>query len=654
MWAKLRQQVWEWRGVLYTAPSVAGLLIALRLAGGLQLLELWAFDQFFRWRPLEPTDPRIVIVGINEADLKKVGTWPVPDAVIAQLLEKLKQQQPKAIGLDIFRDIPVEPGHQELVKVFESTPNLIGIEKVVEDDSGFVIAPPPELSERGQVSAVDVITDAGDKIRRGMLYVEAEDGEQVPGLGLKLALMYLETQGITPEPAATNPEFLQLGQAVFTPFESNDGSYVQADAGGYQILLNFRGPAQSFHTVSMSAVLEDRVPRDLVRDRIVLIGVTATSIKDFFHTPYSSEALIAPSEQTPGVEVQANLTSQILSSALEGRPLIKIWSDPLEYLWIFLWSWNGAALSWTAQYGRQAMKRLPRSHSINLREWTTAVIILLTGISLVSICYHSFLMGWWIPVVPPVLALVGSAVLITGYIANLERQDRQTVMDIFGRHVASEIADAIWHDRDQLLREGRLLGRKMTATVLFTDLKNFSSIAEHMDPEMLMSWLNEYMEAMARLVPVHGGIIDKFIGDSVMAVFGVPIPRTTSETISEDAQQAVRCALAMAAALESLNQKWKSQGRLTAAMRVGIATGMVIVGSLGSSQRQDYTTMGDSVNVASRLESYDKSMNNSVCRILISEETYRYTQNKFPTQMIGSVLLKGREQPITIYQVLLE
>jgi adenylate cyclase len=252
------------------------------------------------------------------------------------------------------------------------------------------------------------------------------------------------------------------------------------------------------------------------------------------------------------------------------------------------------------------------------------------------------------------LSLTGSAILITGYIANLERADRQTVMNLFGRHVTPAIAEAIWRERHLLLKEGRLLGRKMTATVLFTDLKDFSSIAEHTDPEALMCWLNEYMEAMAQLVLEHGGVVDKFIGDSVMAVFGVPIPRNTAEAIAVDAQQAVCCALAMAATLKSLNQRWQSQGHLSAAMRVGIATGIAVVGSLGSSQRLDYTTIGDSVNVASRLESYDKSIGSGICRILINEATYLHIQGKFPTQLIGSVLLKGREQPEAVYQVLLE
>jgi adenylate cyclase len=169
-----------------------------------------------------------------------------------------------------------------------------------------------------------------------------------------------------------------------------------------------------------------------------------------------------------------------------------------------------------------------------------------------------------------------------------------------------------------------------------------------------MCWLNEYMEAMSQLVLAHGGVVDKFIGDAVMAVFGVPIARTTEDAIANDAKAAVRCALEMGAALESLNCQWRLQGRPTVSMRVGIATGIVVTGSLGGIQRLDYTTIGDTVNIAARLESYDKSIDGGLCRILINEETYRYIQDCFITELIGRVQLKGREQLTPIYQVLLQ
>ncbi len=274
--------------MLIAAPGVAGVLIAIRLVGWLQSLELWAFDLSFRWRPLEPADPRIAIVGINDADIEQLGggKWYISDAVIAQVLEKLKKQQPRAIGLDLFRNAPLDSGYQALTKVFQTTPNLIGIEKKIADRHNPAIAPNPILSQLSQVASVDVVLDPDNRLRRGMLYVQPAGGEPIASLGLTLALMYLEAEGIHPE--STPDQLLKLGQTVFTLFETNDGSYVGADAGGYQILLNFRGPAQSFRTVSLTDVLENRIPPDWVRDRIVLIGATSASkLRDVFDTPYT-------------------------------------------------------------------------------------------------------------------------------------------------------------------------------------------------------------------------------------------------------------------------------------------------------------------------------------------------------------------------------
>lgn len=210
----------------------------------------------------------------------------------------------------------------------------------------------------------------------------------------------------------------------------------------------------------------------------------------------------------------------------------------------------------------------------------------------------------------------------------------------------------MWRSRDELLTKGQLIGQKMTATILFADIRDFSTIAEVMEPDLLMLWLNEYMNTMADTVLSHDGIIDKFIGDAIMAGFGVPLPRTDESEVAHDAISAVACAVEMAEKLRSLNQKWKQNGQPTVSMRIGIATGVVVTGSLGSSQRMDYTTLGDTVNVAARLESYDKSFGQGLCRILISEGTYDYVQDLFSTDLVGHVQLKGRQKHVNVYQVL--
>ncbi|MDX2232674.1 MAG: adenylate/guanylate cyclase domain-containing protein [Leptolyngbyaceae cyanobacterium bins.349] len=631
MTKQLLKRLWHWRGIWITAPLVAGLVIVLRLSGALQPYEWMTYDQFVRSRPAEPADPRIIIVGINEEDLRRVRRWPIDDATLARLLQKIRQQQPVAIGLDLYRDFPVEPGHAELVQVFKTTPNLIGIENRGGQEN-VPVAPPPVLKALNQVGSNDVVQDGDGKLRRVILLI---GDDYQPTLGLRLAGFYLEKHNILNE-ADADTGYLRFGAAVFPQFKPNDGSYVKADAGEYQIMLNYRGTASSFQTVSMFDVLDGTVSDSLMRDRVVLIGPTAPSVKDFFYTPYSGNSITTP-ETMSGVEIQANLASQIISSALNGRAGIRTWADWQEYTWVVMWAAIGATIAGTI--------RAPR--------WAISSMAIATGTLIVG-SYFAFLNGWWIPVVPPVMALLTATGVITSYIAYQESAERQTIMTIFGRHVTPSIAEAIWRDRDQLLQEGRLIGRRMTATVLFTDIKDFTSVSEYTPPEILMLWLNEYMEAMTQLVLEHGGIVDKFIGDSIMAVFGVPIARTTPAEIAQDAHQAVACAVKMAHTLDALNRKWAAQDQPTVSMRVGIATGPIVTGSLGGRQRLDYTTIGDSVNIAARLESFDKTLGVGLCRILINETTYTCVQDKFAIALLANAQLKGRSESTKIYQILLK
>ncbi|NEQ71441.1 MAG: CHASE2 domain-containing protein, partial [Symploca sp. SIO2D2] len=398
--ARLKQRLWKsW--YLLTTLSVTSFVIVLRLTGILQLQEWAALDQLFRLRSPEPIDPRLVIVTIGESDIEQIASYPMSDAVLAQTIKNLRAQQPRAIGLDLYRNFPVEPGHQELVQVFESTPNLIGIETV----SSPIVPPPTTLSELEQVAIADLILDGDGKIRRGLLAISPEEGSNKLGLGIRLALMYLKAEDIKPKPIAEQK--IRLGKAIFVPFKKNDGGYVRADDGGYQILLNFRGTVESFRTISLTDVLENRLPSDLVRNRIVLIGSIASSTKDLFQTPYSNSSLTNP-QRMPGVFIQANLTSQIISAAIDGRPLLHIWQEPIEWLWILVWSLIGASLSW-----RFWKLRSP---------YLFIFIILFAGVVLVSSYYVAFLFGWWIPLVPPVLSLIGSVIVIPlGALNRLEK-----------------------------------------------------------------------------------------------------------------------------------------------------------------------------------------------------------------------------------------
>ncbi len=605
--------------MLITAPTVAGLVILLRFFGLLQSWEWAAYDQYLRLRPAQGRDDRIVIVGIDEADLQAIGQSIIPDSVYAQLLEKLKAMQPRAIGLDIYRDLPVQPGHQQLVRVFESTPNLVGIEKVVGDSRQEAVAAPPALKAKGQVGANDVILDADSKVRRTLLDVQTPTGETVYSFGLYLALLYLDKQGISPQ-VLEGTKHWRLGKTTFVPFESNDGGYVRGDARGFQLLLNYRGSAQHFSTVSMSDILNGKVPRDWGRDRIILIGRVGETSGDLHFTPYSS-GLVSLPERMAGVKIHANITSQILSAALDGRPLIKSWSEPLEALWILLWSFSGAILSWKWRY----------AGGIGLLSFRRGALAFLGGVLLGS-TYVALYLGWWIPVVPPFLAFCGSAIAVTSYIARTAGQIRKT----FGRYLSDSVVANLLESPDGLTIGGEC--RKIT--ILTSDLRGFTALAERLHPKQVVKALNLYLEDMAEVIAQYQGTIDEILGDGILVLFGAPTAR------EDDAKRAVACAVAMQLAMSRVNEKMEQLGFPKLAMGIGINTGEVVVGNIGSEKRAKYTVIGSQVNLTFRIESYTVGG-----QILISKSTLKEVDSIVRSDRQKEIKPKGVKEPITIYEV---
>lgn len=426
----LQQPLHERRKEFLSASSVAICILLLRSVGFLQSLELAALDYFFQLRPQEPPEERITIVEIDEVSLKKVGAWPIPDRTIAQLLQKLQVNQPRAIGLDIYRNLPVEPGHQELVNVYKSMPNLVGIE-LLSNNKQTSVAPPLVLNQRNQVAFNNVLYDADGKVRRSLLYWHINNKAH-ESFALKLALLYLKSEGITPAKAKSNPEYLQLGKAVFQRFQPNDGGYVGADNRGYQIIANFPKVIWKksledkccFHKVSMWEVLADRVSKNWIKDRIVLIGSTAPSLQDFVLIPYSSR-LIGEAQPVAGIELQAYFISELISAAKEGRTLLKVWSDPMEWLWIFSWAYLAVVIKWR-------IKHLSLSF----------LSILLLCFILISGTYLIFLFGWWIPIIPALLSFGSSATAITYQM--VYRQEELKRSKEFLQKVINTIPDPIF------------------------------------------------------------------------------------------------------------------------------------------------------------------------------------------------------------------
>ncbi|MBT9313656.1 CHASE2 domain-containing protein [Leptothoe kymatousa] len=391
------------------AMGATALVGAVRIFGGLQNLELAMLDRYFRWRPTETIEPRVVVVTIDEPDIQTIGQFPIPDAILAKALKTIDSYGPRLIGLDMYRDLPVEPGHGDLLATLEQLPNLMAIEKVM----GTPIAGPPVLQGSERLGFADQTLDNDGTVRRALLSMSADgvtaadDGSDVIfSFPLKLSLAYLAADGINSVALPENPSYQQLGRTVIKPLIRNHGGYTRAEMGGYQVLLNYAG---NLPTVSITDVLTDQVDPDTIRDRIVLVGSSASTVNDLLLTPYTQ----TDNGYMPGVTVHAHTITMVLSAALDGRPLIRTYRRQWDWLWILLWATGGAlvAARWQHQPG---------------------IVLALTTISvggLVAVTYGAFLWGWWVAVVPPALGYIMGVVAIPVVTARqLDRRILRQVM----------------------------------------------------------------------------------------------------------------------------------------------------------------------------------------------------------------------------------
>ncbi len=380
---------------LIASVIVASLLMGMRWLGILQSSELQAFDHFMQLRPSESTDSRILLVEANEEDIKNYG-FPLPDAILGQLLDKLEQHNPIVIGLDIYRDKPVLPGHEALVSHLQHNPHLItackfGLDKKEEGES----VPPPPASPIKQVGFINVQEDQYRTTRRYLLSRAQNLASPFDlcssnhSFSFQLAFQYLTANKVTVKKTPT--EDWQFGKIIFKRLEPRSGGYQNLDARGYQVLINYRKSSQIGKHVRLSEILTDRFDPKWIKDKIVLIGVTAGSIEDDFNTPYG---------EMRGLFVHAQMISQILSSAIDGKYLpfwwLPQWGDTI---WVWFWSLTGGLLVW-------------RFHSSRLGLWLAVSISIAV---LYALCLGFFIRGGWLPLIPSVLALVATGVAVVFY-----------------------------------------------------------------------------------------------------------------------------------------------------------------------------------------------------------------------------------------------
>ncbi len=434
----------KFRSAFVSSAMVLGMLYGVRQLGGLQQLELLVFDQMMRSRPDKVTDPRLLLITITESDIKKYK-WPLTDRLVAQTLSELNQHQPAAIAddLNLQRNIPIEPERSEMITQLRQ-PNVIAAVSSGNNQNER-IDPPVELPQ-AQMGLVDLPADPDGFMRRVLLFTDRA------ALSIQLLNAYLRADCSRDRPQRQDlvcqnlkPSFnskkeYQLGEVTFPLLKSDSGAYQTINSGGYQILINYRGSSQSLQRITLTQVLQKEVTPDLIKGKIVLIGVSAPSLKDVFLTPYSSAA--NGNVKMAGVEIQAHITSQLLGAVLDGDRLFWFWAEWQELSWILIWAIAGISLTWIIR----------KPPILIISEFL--FLSLLLGFS-----YVLFLQQGWIPVVAPAFAFALASITTLIDRQSQLQQQQQMMMRLLGQQTSPEIANALWEGRDRLCSLVDYLGK---------------------------------------------------------------------------------------------------------------------------------------------------------------------------------------------------
>ncbi|MBM4289458.1 MAG: adenylate/guanylate cyclase domain-containing protein [Deltaproteobacteria bacterium] len=554
-------------------------------------LENRALDFCYQWRPGVSSPPEILIVGIDEASFQELRrAWPWPRSWHARLLQRLAEAGAQVVVFDVvFADPTQEEEDRELIKA---------------------------VRETGAVVLAQTLESVEDPKFRRQILVTPFSPLAAAARGVGLALVTPDADGVVRRFHASlaGQETLALVAArLFRP-----DLHLSASQGG---LIDFAGPGRSLETVSYYQVIDPErpLPAHKVRGKMVLIGRTLEAgvdprgQADAFPTPHYS----LTGQTMAGVELQGHIIHTLLQGS-SGSTC----SDGVRialFLIIFL------------AVGYLFARLTPLTGLIAL----LCLWIILFGTTVYLFFVHRF---WF----PPVLLGAGVFLVYGGNSLGhyfLVAKDRRWLRQAFSRYVSQSLVEMIISHPEEL----RLGGKEVEVTVLFSDLAGFTAISENLSPESLIHLLNEYFSTMTDIILTCRGTVDKFIGDAIMAFWGAPLPAR------DHALTACKAALAMQEALRPLQTAWQERGLPLLMARLGFHTGPAIVGNVGSRDRFNYTVMGDTVNLASRLEGVNKVYGTT---ILASETTYQQAADAFLFREVDQVRVKGRQQPVTIYELL--
>ena len=578
----------SWR--LLLAGSLVGLAVvamaAFNLFGFFETAELKALDAQFTLRgPLPPAGP-IVVVKIDEDSFDALNlVWPWPRAVHARFLDIVGRGQPAVVGMDILFTEPSSRGPADDDALGAAVDRMH--DRIVLA-AAFTTVDDPSFIKQGLNPPIPEV--------RGRAAFGSADYDTDADAFVRRATLTREFQ---------DREWPGFDLQIYRLAEQA-GLARGGPPAGRELLINFRGGPKTFPMVAYHRVLNGEIPPEVFRDKIVLVGATTPTLHDIFPTPFAATSLM------PGVEIHA----QALETMLRGIPLRRAPRPLVPALAVIA----GALAAWTAT----ALRPLPAFGAV-----------LAAVIGYLGATHAAFAWGrLWMEVVPVPLALL---VTYTGTVAKnfaQEQREKRRLSRFFSPDVVAEI---VRHKDDAKLAATR---RRMT--VLFSDIRGFTSMSEKMPPEEVVAFLREYLTAMTQAVFDHGGTVDKYIGDAIMALYNVPFEAP------DHALRAVRTALEFQERLQPLAERFAARYGGTLACGIGIHTGDAVVGTIGSQQRLEYTAIGDTINLGSRLEGLTKDFS---VPIIISEATYAEVRDHVGARDLGEVTVKGKVIPVKIYAI---
>ena len=652
------------------ASAVALLLGA---TGALDTAELKAYD----WRVRQTADAAsvrkdIVLVEINDTSIRDLetyfGRWPWPRVVVGVLIDFLARGGAKVIAVDfsiLEKDTVLghrvgsitmkgEESDAALVESIRAAGNVVMLADAVYEGvigaelkatptwEGAPYRLGPSIEERRLiVPPLQAITDAAaglghnffaadhDGPARRMLPFVRKGEQYMPSLGVAAALI---GGGFKPDEVVLEGETLRIRDRR-VPLIPITVRNIEDPAAGpaasktreqLTMLINYRAPTlvdgvrpyRSFearHVIASELALLDGMKPQLdpavFKDKIVFVGLTASGLLDVFTTPFESTGVM------PGIQLHAYVTDSILSNRFV-RPApnaMRIGGTIGGALAVGLLA---ALLPYTAASAGALL-------AISIWTWYSLSV---------------FRSGLWVNMTQPLIAVVVALFAGTAYRYFVEERQKRVVKKLFGRYVSKDVYKQLIDNPDL----ARLGGGRREMTVLFSDIRGFTTITEKGDPEALVAQLNEYFSRMVDLVFHHKGTVDKFVGDMVMALFGAPLDDV------EHADHAVQTAVDMVAELGRLNAKWVSEGKSELDVGVGVNSGEMIAGNIGSSSIMSYTVIGDNVNLGARLESLNKDYKT---RIIISDATRGRLKNQYNIRPLGDVVVKGKSRPVGIFEI---